>query len=118
MLLVTLNLVGLVGLFLGARALIRNARSAQRSARPRWMQNAAFAVGGLLAATSVLFVYPLGEGIRVVGFPFTAAFYEDGSDFIGHFTIPAYALNAAFWFLCPQFVLRLARKRTRRRAVR
>jgi hypothetical protein len=111
-LLLGINLLGLVGLFAGARALVHNRRDARRDSIPSGLRIAAVGFGFLLAAASIVFVYPLGNRIQVVGLPFTAAAFENGADFVGPLTLPAYIANATFWFLCPQLFLRMLRRST------
>jgi hypothetical protein len=103
-LLLALNLVGLVGLVAGTYAFIRNRRDARRNSRAR-LRIAILGLGALLAAASAAIIYPLDDHTQIVGLPFTAAAFEDGADFVGPFTIPAFIANATFWFLLPQLVL-------------
>ena len=66
--------------------------------------------------------YPVPEGDaygRVVGLPFMVAYFDSaGLDYVGGtITLLALAGNAIFWFLAPEIVLWLVRRRSREGSV-
>ena len=122
-----LALVGLIGLALGAWALV-SILTARRLLRPPhwWVRCLVTLVAGLFLGWVVwryqlLVGYPLplgGQRWWVVGIPFfAAAFDSHGHDFLGSLTLPALVGNSVFWFLVPQIALFFyARAYTKRHA--
>jgi hypothetical protein len=115
--------LGLVGIFLGARAwryASRCAAQASTAAPWMWLRIGAFLVGLALAIASLLlilrFSYPAPDGSgRIVGWPFFVAYFDPaGDDYVGWITYAGVLGNFVFWLLVPQFLLAAyARRRTR-----
>lgn len=74
----------------------------------------AFLLGLLLAVGSVFVSYPVGDNLRVMGFPFLAAAFERRGDiwidFMSPLTPVAYLANATFAFVLPHLLLRAWRR--------